>query len=204
MSPSDAQHAPATLRNREPIRDVLEEVLPASGLVLEIAAGTGEHAVHFAAAFPGVIWQPSDPDPAARRSIAAHAAQAALANLRPPLKIDVSRPDWHLALEEKPSAILAVNMVHISPWEATRGLLQGAGATLPSRGPLILYGPYRRKDAPTAPSNESFDESLRARDPCWGLRLLEDVTQQAEAEGLMLERVVEMPANNLTVVYRKR
>lgn len=204
MSPSDARHAPATARNREPIRAVLEDVLPAAGLVLEIAAGTGEHAVNFAAAFPQLTWQPSDPDPAAWRSIAAHAAQVNLPNLRPPLKVDVSLPDWHRALAEKPAAILAVNMVHISPWEATLGLLHGAGETLPPGGPLILYGPYHRKGHATAPSNEAFDESLRSRDPRWGLRLLEEVTQQAEAESLALERVVEMPANNLTVVYRRR
>lgn len=199
-----ALHAPATARNREPLLAVLREVLPATGLLLEIAAGTGEHAAFFAGVFPGLAWLPSDPDPRARASIAAHAAAAGLANLRPPLELDVTRPDWEAALPEPPAAMLAVNLIHIAPWAATEGLLRGAGSLLPPGGPLVLYGPYRRRGRPTAPSNEDFDASLRARDPRWGLRLLEEVTALAAERGLDLERIAEMPANNLTVVLRRR
>lgn len=205
MTASDtALHAPATARNREPLLAVLREVLPASGLLLEIAAGTGEHAAFFAGAFPDLTWQPSDPDPRARASIAAHAAAAGHLNLRAPLELDVTRPDWERNLPESPAAMLAVNLIHIAPWAATEGLLRGAGALLPPGGPLVLYGPYRRAGHPTAPSNEAFDADLRARDPRWGLRLLEEVTALAAEQGLDLERVVEMPANNLAVVLRRR
>jgi len=202
--PDPALHAPATTRNREPLLAVLRDALPSSGLLLEIAAGTGEHAAFLAGAFPELTWQPSDPDPAARASIAAHAAAAGHANLRPPLALDVTRPDWEVALPGPPSAMLAVNLIHIAPWEAAEGLLRGAGALLPAGGPLVLYGPYRRASHPTAPSNEAFDADLRRRDPRWGLRRLEEVTALAAGHGLALERVVEMPANNLTVVLRRR
>lgn len=201
---SKALHAPAAIRNRVPILAMLREVLPSHGLLLEAAAGTGEHAAFFAAAFPGLQWQPSDPDPTARSSIAAHAAEAALPNLLPPLDLDVEGPDWEAVVQPAPAAMLAINLIHIAPWQATEGLLRGAGALLPKGGPLVLYGPYRRRDAPSVPSNEAFDESLKARDPRWGLRLLEEVAEHAAARGLDLERVVEMPANNLTVVFRRR
>lgn len=199
-----ALHAPATARNRQPLLAVLRDVLPSSGLLLEIAAGTGEHAAFFAGAFPELTWQPSDPDARARASIAAHAAAAGRANLRAPLDLDVTEPGWEHGLADRPATMLAVNLIHIAPWEAAEGLLRGAGALLPAGGPLVLYGPYRRVGHPTAPSNEAFDADLRARDPRWGLRRLEEVTALAGEEGLDLERVVEMPANNLTVVLRRR
>jgi hypothetical protein len=197
-----ALHAPATLRNREPILSVLQEVLPTQGLLLEVAAGTGEHAAFFSQAFPRLRWQASDPDPGARESIAAHAAKAGL-NLPPPLDLNVSELGWEQAIASPLDAILAINLIHISPWQATLGLLEGSQALLRTGAPLVLYGPYRRRDVPTAPSNEAFDQSLKARDPRWGLRLLEEVAREAELRDLMLEKVVEMPANNLTVVFRR-
>lgn len=195
------RRAPATERNREPIAAVLREELPANGLVLEIASGTGEHAIHFAGLFPALEWQPSDPDADARASIAAWRDQAAHPNVRPPVEIDAARPaDWPIASAD---AVLCINMVHISPWAATLGLLDGALRLLPARAPLILYGPYIRDDVPTAPSNLAFDADLRARNPQWGLRRLEDVTAEARTRGLARERLVEMPANNLMLVFRK-
>ena len=191
--------APHVARNADPIASVLGEVLPASGLVLELASGTGEHILHFARAFPGLQWQPTDPDPAALASIAAWRGEGP-ANLLPPLRLDAREPAWPV---EAADAILCINMVHISPWEATIGLLDGAARLLAPGAPLILYGAYRRAGVPTAPSNESFDASLRARNPDWGLRNLEDVQAEARQRGLSLERVVEMPANNLIVVFRR-
>ena len=195
------RYAPATERNREPILAVLREVLPARGLVLEVASGTGEHAVHFASALPDLLFQPSDPEPASIASIEAWRAEAGLANLLPPLALDASAPEWPL---DAADAILCINMVHISPWAATEGLMRGAGRLLGEGSPLILYGPYRRADVPTAPSNEAFDRSLKARDPEWGLRDLERVAAEAEANGLRFERFYEMPANNLTLLFRRR
>ena len=194
------REAPATARNRGPIAAVLREVLPGAGTVLEVASGTGEHAVFFAAAFPALRWQPSDPDPDALDSIRAWRDEAALANLLDPLRLDASAGDWPVAAAD---AILCVNMVHISPWAATQGLMRGAARLLGPGAPLILYGPYRRAGVPTAPSNEAFDRSLRARDPRWGLRELDAVESEAESQGLGLERVFEMPANNLTLVFRR-
>lgn len=193
------RHAPATERNREPLAAVLREALPTEGTVLEIASGTGEHAAWFARLFPELIWQPSDADPAALNSIEAWVADSGLVNLRPPLVLDAAGT-WPV---DGADAILCVNMVHISPWAATVGLMRGAKRLLAPGAPLILYGPYRRAGVETAPSNEAFDESLKSRDPQWGLRVLEDVTAEAEANGLTLERVAEMPANNLTAVYRR-
>ncbi|HYJ84250.1 MAG TPA: DUF938 domain-containing protein [Allosphingosinicella sp.] len=194
------RHAPAATRNRDPIAAVLREVLPASGTVLEVASGTGEHAACFAALFPGLAWRPSDPDPEALDSIRAWREEAGPGNLLEPVRLDASAGSWPVASAE---AMLCVNMVHISPWQATEGLMRGAGRLLPPGGPLVLYGPYRRAGVPTAPSNEAFDESLNSRDPRWGLRDLEAVEAEAERNGLRLERVVEMPANNLTVVFRR-
>ncbi|OYY72462.1 DUF938 domain-containing protein [Sphingomonas sp. 28-63-12] len=192
------KHAPATLRNREAIAAVLEDVLPIRGLVLEVASGSGEHCGYFAQLLCGHDWQPSDPDASARESIAAWTA--GLANVRPPLAIDAAAPDWPI---DAADAGLCINMVHISPWAATLGLLAGVARVLPRQGPLILYGPYRRAGVETAPSNEAFDQSLRARDPAWGLRSVEQVTEAADAQGLHLDRLIEMPANNLILVYRK-
>lgn len=190
------RHAPATERNREPIAAELAEVLPVSGKVLEIASGTGEHVAFFAKCFPGITWQPSDPDADALASIAEWTE--GLANVLPPLEIDAAVGDLPTA-----DAILCVNMVHISPWEATLGLLAGAGQALPSGAPLILYGPYRREGVETAPSNEQFELWLKEKDARFGLRFVEAVTEAAAPHGLALERLVEMPANNLMLVYRR-
>ncbi len=190
--------AEATQRNREPIRAVLAQHLAAGARVLEIASGTGEHAVFLAPALAVARWQPSDPSPAARDSIDAWRAETGDARVLPALDLDLLRPPWP-AVEA--DTIVCVNMVHISPWAATLALLGLARATLPPGGLLYLYGPYRRDEVATAPSNEAFDASLRARDPAWGLRRLEDVTAAAEAEGLERRAVVEMPANNLSVVF---
>lgn len=192
--------APHVARNAEPLAAVLGEVLPGRGTVLEVASGTGEHAVHFARAFPAIDWQPSDPDPAALRSIAAWRDEAGLPNLLAPIRLDASADDWPVASTE---ALVCINMVHISPWAATEGLMRGAGRLLPSGAPLVLYGAYRRAGVETAPSNEAFDRSLKARNPDWGLRALEAVQGEAERNGLSFERLWEMPANNLTIVFRK-
>lgn len=193
-----ARHAPATARNRDPILAVLREVLPASGLVLEVASGTGEHVRCFAEALPQLDWQPSDPDPDARTSIAAWCE--GLPNVRPPLRLDAAAAEWPI---QRADAVVCINMVHISQWSSTEGLLAGAARILPTGAPLYLYGPYRRIGVPTAPSNEAFDASLKAGDPAWGLRQLEDVTELAEANGIAFEVLVEMPANNLSLVFRR-
>jgi len=192
------QHAPATRRNREAIAEVLMNALPIKGLVLEVASGTGEHCAHFAREFPCQTWQPSDPDPEARESIAAWAQ--GLSNIRPPLDLDAAAPDWPI---ERADAIVCINMVHVSPWETTLGLFAGAARVLAKGAPLVLYGAYRRGDAPTAPSNEAFDTLLKAHDERWGLRRLEDVRAEAEKAGFAFERLVEMPANNLALVFRR-
>ena len=192
--------APHVARNAEPIVEVLREILPHRGLVLEVASGSGEHALHFAQAFPKLLWQPSDPEPAALRSIEAWRAEAGLFNLLPPVSLDARAAEWPVA---EADAILAINMVHISPWNATAGLMRGAGRLLGAGAPLYLYGAYIQADVPTAPSNLAFDESLRARNPEWGVRHLEEVVAEAEGYGLALERVVPMPANNLSVVFRR-
>ncbi|OYY89771.1 MAG: SAM-dependent methyltransferase [Sphingomonas sp. 28-66-16] len=202
--PADApgevrKHAPATLRNRDAIAGMLVEILPVTGLVLEIASGSGEHCAFFAQAMCGHDWQPSDPDPTALASIAAWTA--GIGNVRPPLAIDAAAEDWPI---DRADAALCINMAHISPWSASLGLMAGAARILAQGGPLILYGPYRRQGVPTAPSNEAFDESLRARDPAWGLRSVEAMTRAAAAQGLAFDRLVEMPANNLMLVYRRR
>ena len=194
------RHAPATERNRDAILAVLRDELPSSGLVLEVASGSGQHVVHFAAALPALDWQPSDPDPAALVSIESWRQEVGLPNVRPPLRLDASA-DWPV---ERADAILCVNMVHISPWEATLGLMKGAGAVLPPGGLLYLYGPYLRENVETAPSNLAFHASLKARDPQWGLRRVEDVIAAAEGEGLVLRRLLEMPANNLSLIFRRR
>ncbi|RMH40698.1 MAG: DUF938 domain-containing protein [Deltaproteobacteria bacterium] len=193
--------APAAERNKEPIREVLAEVLPATGLVLEVASGTGQHAVHFAAAFPQIVWQPSDVDARALASIRAHAADAALPNLREPIYLDAAADTWPVAAA---GAVVSINMIHIAPWRCCVGLVAGAARVLPEGGPLVLYGPFRVDGAFNAPSNAEFDASLRRMDPEWGVRELRDVETEAAARGLVLDRVVDMPANNYTVVFRKR
>lgn len=192
------RYAPATSRNREPIADVLAAELPASGLVLEVASGSGEHCAWFADRFPDLEWQPSDPDDESRASIAAWCDD--LPNVRPVLAIDAAAADWPAQAAD---AMLCVNMVHISPWQATLGLMAAAGRLLPTGAPLILYGPYRQQGVPMAESNEAFDVSLKQRNPAWGLRFVEDVAEEAARQGLALVRVEAMPANNLTLVFRR-
>ena len=177
------RQAPAAARNVGPIGDVLSDWLPERGLVLEIASGTGEHALAFARRFPELDWQPSDPDPQALASIAAWVEEGP-SNLRPPVQLDVCADRWPV---EDADAILCVNMVHIAPWEASLGLLDGGGRLLSRGAPLILYGPWLQAGVPTAPSNQAFDISLRDRDPRWGLRLVEDFAAEAERRGLLLE-----------------
>ncbi|PTD24198.1 DUF938 domain-containing protein [Sphingomonas fennica] len=200
MTDPARRHAPATARNRDPILAVLRDVLPSAGLVLEVASGTGEHAVHFAAALPGLVWQPSDPDPQARASIAGWAAEAGLANLRPPIALDATATDWPI---DRADALVCINMVHISPWAATLGLFAGAARILPPGAPLVLYGPYFRAEIETAPGNRAFDADLKARNPEWGLRDLAEIGAVAADAGFAREAVAEMPANNLTVVFRR-
>lgn len=189
----------AAERNKDPILQVLRRVLPSSGLVLEVASGTGQHVEHFARALPGLLWQPSDPDPECRASVRGRVKT--LGNIRAPLDLDVVKRPWPVA---RADAIICINMIHIAPWAAAEALVAGAAQVLGPGGLLFLYGPYRRFGRHTAPSNEAFDASLRARDPAWGVRDLEAVVKLAETAGLALEEVVEMPANNLSVVLRQR
>ncbi len=195
------RHAPATARNSGPLADVLAEELPPHGLVLEIASGSGEHAVYMARRFASLAWQPSDVETDALRSVDAWAAEAGLGNLLPAIALDAVREAWPLASAD---AVLCVNMVHISEWAATEGLFAGSAQLLGAGSPLILYGPYLESDVETAPSNLQFDRSLKARNREWGLRNLADVDGLATRRGFERTRRVEMPANNLVLVYRKR
>jgi SAM-dependent methyltransferase len=201
LSHEDALNAPAVARNREPILAVLRRVLPARGRVLEIASGTGEHAVHFAAGLPHLIWQPSDREPKALRSIAAHRAAAELPNLLSALTLDASEPTWPL---DHVDAVVSINMIHISPWAAAEGLMAGAAKLLAPGQVLYLYGPFKEHGEHTAPSNASFDAGLRAQDPQWGVRDLDEVAALARRNGFDLVERVAMPANNLSVIFRKR
>ena len=196
----ERRSAPAATRNREPIADVLEDWLPDSGTVLEIASGTGEHVVHFANRFPKLDWQPSDLNADALQSIAAWRADAGLTNIREPLAVDVSQ-SWPI---ERADAVLNINMVHISPWAASLGLLAGAARILPKGAPLILYGPWLSDDFETAPSNLAFDAQLKSVDPDWGLRRVEDFSREAATQGFALEETRAMPANNLMLLFRRR
>jgi hypothetical protein len=201
MTTDPRQYAPSAARNRAPIRTVLQQILPESGLVLEIASGSGEHAVYFGAAFPGLVFQPSDPNQSARDSIAGWIADAGLDNVRAPLDLDVSAPVWPLTAAD---AVLCINMVHISPWASTIGLFRGAAGLLPKRAPLYLYGPYRRDGAHTAESNAAFDADLRRRNPDWGVRDIEAVVDLAVASGFAAPEIVAMPANNFSLIFRRR
>jgi hypothetical protein len=190
--------APATQRNREPIREVLARELPAAGTVLELASGSGEHAIYMAAAFPHLTWQPTDVDAESIASIAAWRNEAALPNVREPLRLDVSEDPWPVS---EAAAITCINMVHISPWTATLGMFGGAARLLAPGALLYLYGPYRFDGAFTAPSNEAFDQSLRSRDPSWGIRDVRDLA--TAASGFVLREVISMPANNHSLVFRR-
>jgi hypothetical protein len=222
MTDDHRLYAPATARNRDPIRDVLMDVLPSSGLVLEVASGSGEHAVHLATAFPHLVFQPSDPSETARRSIAAWIAETGLGNLRSPIDLDARLSRDETAGDETTQAdaagvgtahvtwaidaadaLLCINMIHISPWPATIGLIRQAAAILPPEAPLYLYGPYKRGGQHTAPSNAAFDASLRSQNDAWGVRDLEAVAALATEAGFSAPRVIEMPANNFSVIFRR-
>jgi SAM-dependent methyltransferase len=194
------RHAPAAARNRQPILDVLQRHLPANGLVLEVASGSGEHVAHFAAALPNLEFQPSDPDPSARASVDDWMTTLDLKNVRPALALDAASPHWPVA---RADAVVCINMIHIAPWQAAAGLIAGAARLLPPQGVLCLYGPYHRQDRPTSPSNEDFDRDLRRRNPAWGVRHLEEVVALAEAHFAAPE-IVDMPANNLSLVFRRQ
>lgn len=194
------RHAPATARNRQPILDVLQPRLPQDGLVLEVASGSGEHVAHFAAALPRLVFQPSDPSAAARASIDDWAATSGLANIRPALDLDAEAEAWPI---EHASAVLCCNMIHIAPWSAAVGLIAGASRVLSTGGLLYLYGPYRRAGRHTAPSNDAFDRDLQERNPAWGVRDLEAVSELAAAHGFEAPEIIDMPANNLSLVLRR-
>ena len=191
---------PHVARNREPILEVLRRVLPRQGLVLEIASGGGEHAAYFAQNLPGVIWQPTDANTEMFESIDAHRAAAGAASLLAPLYLDVTSEQWPV---ERADAMVCCNMIHIAPWAATEGLIAGAGRTLARGAPLYLYGPYKIDGRHTAPSNQDFDTRLRGQNPLWGVRDLTDVTNLAKRHGLELDETVPMPANNLSVIFRR-
>jgi SAM-dependent methyltransferase len=191
---------PHVARNREPIVEVLRRVLPPQGLVLEVASGSGEHAVYFAQKLPALFWQPTDPDERALASIAAHRAAAAVPNMLPPLHLDVLSERWPV---ERADAVICNNMIHIAPWSACEGLIAGAERVLPESGLLYLYGPYKIDGRHTAPSNQAFDAQLRSQNAAWGIRDLDDVKALAERDGFALAETVRMPANNLSVIFRR-
>lgn len=197
---NDRRTAPAVARNCKPIGDALAQWLPEAGTVLEIASGTGEHALAFARRFPNLVWQPSDVDPAALGSIAAWQDGSSPANLRQPLAVDASRPPWPL---QSADSVVSINMVHISPWAAALGLIEGASAILAAGAPLILYGPWLEDGVEPAPSNIAFDADLRRRNPSWGLRSVETFAEAA-SPSFSLEQRKPMPANNLMLLFRRR
>ncbi len=199
-APGEQRHAPATMRNRDAIVEVLRNILPDTGTVLEIASGTGEHAVYFGKAFPDLTFQPSDPDPACCQSIAAWTKRETVPNILPPKQLDAQAAQWAVP---KLSALLCINMVHISPWESSIGLMEKAGRLLDLRAPLYLYGPYLRDGVETAPGNLAFERSLKSRDLRWGLRDVADMDALAARNGFVRESLIEMPANNISLVYRK-
>jgi cyclopropane fatty-acyl-phospholipid synthase-like methyltransferase len=192
--------SPSAERNKDPILGVLRQALPAKGTVLEIASGTGQHVVHFANAFPQLTWQPSDADPEMRESIGLRLQGERLPNVELPLDLDVTALPWPA---RKADAVVCINMIHVAPWPATVALFKGASALLPAQHALFLYGPYRRYGGHTAPSNERFDADLRAQDPAWGLRDLETVSETAASAGFSLARIVDMPANNFSLIFRR-
>jgi len=199
-NPADQKHAPATMRNRDAIATVLSQILPETGTVLEIASGTGEHAVYFGQKFSGLIFQPSDPDPDCCRSIAAWTTREAVENVRPPMQLDALANDWDI---ESPTAILCINMIHIAPWEAAIGLLNHAARLLAPGDPLYLYGPYFRDGVESAQGNLDFERSLKSRNLRWGIRDVADMDALAEKTGFKRENLIEMPANNISLIYRK-
>lgn len=204
--PAGALHSAAAERNRQPILDVLKQVLPAQGVALEIASGTGQHAAWFAAGLPQWQWQPSDRQADGFASIAAWCGQAGVSNVRAPVLLDVLAPQWPLTGPAFPAAfdaLFCANMLHISPWATCAGLMQGAARHLADDGLLLVYGPFLEAEVPTSPGNLAFDASLREQDPAWGLRTREAVEDQARQAGLHLRRRLPMPANNLLLVFRR-
>lgn len=192
---------PAAERNKAPILGVLVRVLPSRGLVLEVASGTGQHVMHFAEALSDLTWQPSDPDAELRASIALRIQEEHRANVNGPIDLDVTQLPWPLQTAD---AVVAINLIHVAPWSATQALFEGAQALLSTQDVLFLYGPYRRFGRHTSPSNAQFDHDLRARNPEWGLRDLEAVSDVATAKGFTLVEIVPMPANNFSLVFRRR
>ncbi len=203
MTSKNPIRSAATARNKAPILEVLERVLPASGTVVEIASGYGEHVVHFAAALPGLRFVPTDASADGRVIAAEHIAEAGLPNVEPPRELDVTWPDWPDRLGVRAAAIVCINMIHIAPIEALAGLVRGAGALLGPGAPLVLYGPYRFHGVFLAPSNAAFSEDLKSRNPAWGVRDIDDVAAAAAREGFRLEDPIPMPANNHVVVLRR-
>jgi SAM-dependent methyltransferase len=200
QSSDPRQFRPHVPRNRDPILDVLRLILPPKGLVLEVASGSGEHAAYFAQNLRALDWQPSDPDQEALASATAHRAEASLSNLLPPLHLDVTAAQWPVGHAD---AVICCNMIHIAPWTACEGLIAGSARVLPTGGLLYLYGPYKIGGRHTAPTNQAFDERLRAQNPAWGIRDLDDVTALAARFSFALAETVPMPANNLSVIFRR-
>ena len=194
------RYSPACERNKDVILDVLRDIMPSTGKILEIACGPGQHSVHFAAGLPGVEWQPSDIDPTSITSTLAWRAEADVPNLLDPIILDATEPEWPLTQAD---GIICCNMIHISPWTVTLGLLDGAARILPNDGILYTYGPYKVGGKHTAPSNEAFDQSLRSQNSEWGVRNLDDVALEARRRGLHLVKTIKMPANNFSVIYKK-
>ena len=200
IPPDPRETAPSAERNKQPILEVLARVLPPQGLVLEIGSGTGQHVAHFGKALPALQFQPSEMDEERHASIVAWIQHEGLANVRAPIAFDLACLPWPVRAAD---AIVCINVIHISPWEATLGLMRGAGEVLPRGGVLVTYGPYRRGGVHTARSNEAFDASLKSRDPRWGVRDIDEVAAVANTYGIELEEIVAMPANNFTLVWRR-
>lgn len=203
QSADQRMFSPSAARNTAPILAVLRRILPAHGVTLEIGCGTGEHAVCFAEAMPDLTWQPSDPDPGSRASTTSWIRFKSLDNVLTPLDIDVCTSPWGIEQSAAFDAVVSINMVHIAPWAATLGLFAGAGRLLRAGGVLFLYGPFTHNGVHNAASNAAFDESLKARNPSWGLRDIADLERVAEAYGLGLGEIVEMPANNMSLVFQR-
>jgi len=207
LSPQNSEtarrDAPATRRNAAAILEVLRETLPEAGTILEIGSGTGQHASAFAPALAPRLWLPSDPDPGQRASIAAWIADMDPPRPLPPRAIDAAAPEWDVRAEDNITAITSANVIHISPWSTSQGLIAGAGRILPPGGVLHFYGPFKRGGVHTTDSNAAFDASLRARDPAWGVRDLDDIEALAKTAGLILDRVIDMPSNNFSVVFKR-
>lgn len=202
----EKKHAPATNRNREPILNVLKDCLPPEGTILEVASGTGQHAIYFIKQLPNPYWQPTDPDEMSRKSISAWWWEVQLNDILPPMDLNAQDSVWPVEQEELPqpiSSVVCINMIHISPWESAIGLMKGAARILPKDGILYLYGPYKIDGQHTAPSNELFDVSLRDQNAEWGIRDLTDVKKIALENGLSFVKSVDMPANNLSVIFKK-